>query len=285
MRALLAVRPEPHRVLDDDGNAEPYREQLSVDDRVALEAAMEVATEVVAVGIGGEAARDCVRSALQRGADDGIHVAFEPIEAIAGEKYAAALARLTARESPDLLMVGETSSFGGSEIAGLAAARLEWPSATRVTEIGPDHPDLDEGVGADELALQRKLAVGRQEIVVVPTPAVLGVDSGFTQPKRAPMRTVLAGRRAGMDTVSLESVVPGESRFSMSVGNATVENVTPNQRWGRGRPPREGTVEQRIYRMLGRGGDGGRSAGERIDAEPEDAAERVVEFLQERELL
>ncbi|MGQ4555465.1 electron transfer flavoprotein subunit beta/FixA family protein [Halobellus sp. GM3] len=293
MRALVTARSEPHRVLDDDGTAEPYRMQLSIDDRVALEAALDAAEEVVAVGVGGDDARACVRSALERGADRGIHVRFDPIESIAGEKFATALARVAARESPDAVFVGESSSFSGPEIAGLAAARLDWPSVTRVTELGAENLDadaadpdaIDDRTSDTDLAVQRKLAIGRQEVVVASLPVVIGVDAGFADPDRASMDTVIAGRRAEIESNDLADLVPGETRFSMSIGGATVEHVTPNERWGRGRPPRTGTVEERIYRMLGRGEGETRSAGERIDAPPEDAADRVVEFLRANELL
>ncbi|WP_255191991.1 hypothetical protein [Natronobeatus ordinarius] len=43
-------------------------------------------------------------------------------------------------------------------------------------------------------------------------------------------------------------------------------------------------VEERIYRMLGRGGGDDRG-GEVIDAPPEEAAERVVVELEEADLL
>lgn len=285
MRALVATRPEPHRVVDDDGNAEPYRWQLSIDDRVGLEAALEVADEVTAVGVGGDPARQCVRSALERGADRGVHVSFDPIDEIVGDKYATVLARVAAREDPDAVVVGESSSFSGSEVAGLVAARLDWPSATRVTELEPENLDASVDTGTGELVVQRKLAVGRQEAVVVSPPVVLGVDSGFTDPDRAPLDTVIAGQRADIETTPLADVAPSESRFSMSVGAATVEDVTPNERWGRGRPPRTGSVEERIYRMLGRGGTNDTGAGERIDAPPDEAADRVVAFLDDHDLL
>jgi electron transfer flavoprotein alpha/beta subunit len=285
MRAVVGVRPAPHRVVDDDGRARPYRFHLGLADRVAVEAALRVADEVVAVGIGGDAARSSVRSALEAGVDAGRLVAFDPVDEVLGEKYATVLARTAARTDADLLVVGESSSFMGPEIAGLAAATLGWPSASRVTAVGVDDLAVDASVDDGELAVQRKLATGRQEALAIEPPAVLGVDSGFANPRRASMDTVIAGRRAEIDELPLEDVVPGESRFSMSVGRATVEAVVPNERWGRGRPPREGTVEERIYRMLGRGSGEGRSSGEVIDAPPEEAAERVVSFLRERELL
>lgn len=287
MKAVVTVRPQPHRVVDADGTAEPHRFQLGIDDRVALEAALEFADRIVAVGIGGTEARECVRSALERGADRGVHVSFDPIESIAGEKYAAVLSRIARRESPDVVFIGHSSSFSGPEIAGLTAANLDWASATQVTELGSEHLDVDVDIdtGDGEVALQRKLAIGRQEAVVVSLPAVLGIDTGFTEPDRASLPTAIAGRRADVETVDLADVAPGASRFSMSVGNATVERTTPNERWGRGRPPRSGTVEERIYRMLGRDTGGSEGAGELIEAPPEDAADQVVTFLRKNELL
>jgi electron transfer flavoprotein beta subunit len=285
MKAIVATRPEPHRVVDDDGNAEPYRPQLSIDDRVALAAARDVAEEVTAVGIGGDPAKRCVRAALERGADEALHVAYDPIEEAAGDKYATVLARVAARESPDVVVVGQSSSFAGSEIATFVGEQLDWPTATRVTGLGTPNIDAEVTVDQGELAVQRKLAIGRQEAVVVESPTVLGIDAGYTDPGRAPLSTIVAGQQAEIETVPLEDVAPGESRFSMSVGAATMEDVTPNERWGRGRPPRTGTVEQRIYRMLGRGTDEGTSAGERIDAPPEEAAEQVVDYLQRNGLL
>ncbi|WP_144926800.1 electron transfer flavoprotein subunit beta/FixA family protein [Halorubrum salsamenti] len=285
MRAMVTARPEPHRIVDNDGNAEPYHFQFSIDDRVALEAALEIADEVIAVGIGGDPARSSVRSALERGADRGIHVEYDPIDNVAAEKYATVLGRVVARDPPDAVVVGHASSFVGAEIATFTADRLNWPCATRTTELGQQALGTNVDVGADEIAIQRKLAIGHQEAIVVELPAVIGVDSGFTDPDRAPLDTVVAGQRADIETIPLADVMPRESRFSMSVGPVTIEDVTPNERWGRGRPPRTGTVEERIYRMLGRGSDEGSSAGEQIDTSPEEAAERVVTYLEEHQLL
>lgn len=308
MRAVVGVRPAPHRVVDDDGRARPYRFHLGLEDRVAVEAALRTADEVVAVGVGGDAARSSVRSALETGVDEGVLVAFDPVDEVLGEKHATVLARAAAREDANLLVLGESSPFMGGEVVGLAAETLGWPSASRVTAVGVetldvdlDHdananasgdPESDADADADAasipeggLALQRKLAIGRQEALAVDPPAVLGIDGGFDNPRRAPLDVVIAGRRATIDEVPLEDVAPGESRFSMSVGRATVEDVVPNERWGRGRPPREGTVEERIYRMLGRGSGGTGGGGDLVDAPPEEAAERVVSFLRERGLV
>lgn len=290
MKAVVGVRPAPHRILDEDGTAQPYRWHLSLIDRVAIEAALQTADTVVAVGIGGESAQESVRSALTMGVDQGVQVAFKPIEGIIAEKYATVLARVAARRNANALYIGESAPLMGVEVAGIAGETLNWPSLSRVTAIGADvesdeSVDIEASLGTDETAVQRKLAIGRQEILGITLPAVIGVDSGYANPRRAALETVVTGRQQSIEELELEDVAPNESRFSMSVGNATIEDVTPNQRWGYGRPPRGGTVEERIYRMLGRGTGDERSAGEQIDAPPEEAAERVVDYLKQNELL
>jgi electron transfer flavoprotein alpha/beta subunit len=285
MKAVVGVRPAPHRLLDEGGTAQPYRWHLSLVDRVAVEAALRTADTVLAVGVGGDTARQSVRSVLTMGADEAIQVAFDPIEEIVAEKYASVVARMAAREDADALYVGESAPLMGVEVAGLAGETLGWPALSRVTAIGSavedDHTDLD----AEETSIQRKLAIGRQERLAVEFPAVIGVDAGYANPRRAGLETAIAGQRASIEQLPLEEVVPDQTRFSMSVGNATIEDVTPNQRWGSGRPPTGGTVEDRIYQLLGRGAGDERAAGERIDAPPEEAAKRVVSFLKQNELL
>lgn len=285
MKAVVGVRPSPHRLIDDDGTARPYHWTVSAADRVAVEAALETAETVVAVGIGGDPAKESVRTALTRGVDRGVHVAFEPIEEIIGEKYATVLARIAAREDADALYVGESSPLMNAEVTGLAAEALGWPSTTRITALGADEVAVDDKFSADELAVQRKLDIGRQEVLGVSLPAVLGIDSGFANPQRGSLEAAVDGRRTRIRTLPLADVTPDETRFSMSVGNATVERVVPNDRWGRGEPPRDGTVEARIHRMLGRGSGDGHASGDLIDAPPDEAAERVVEYLRTNDLL
>jgi electron transfer flavoprotein beta subunit len=285
MKAVVTARPAPHRVDATEDGIDPYRWNLGLLDRVALEAALRTAEEVVAVGIGSDRARDAVRSALRRGADDAVLVEYDPIDETVGEKYAKVLARAAGRERPDVLFVGESSPVAGVEVGGMAADHLGWPAVSRSTAIGADEVETDVDVGADELAIQRKLATGRQELVAVEPPVVVGIDGGFANPSRAPLDVVISGGQTEIRTVDLETIAPSESRFSMSVGNAQIESITANERWGRGRPPRSGGVEERIRRMLGRdaGGDEGGTVLE--DLPPEEAADRVVAYLRANELL
>lgn len=292
MRAAVGVRSAPHRVDSGDDGIEPHRWQLQLPDRVAVEAALRNADEVVAIGLGGDRARRAVRAALRMGADEGLQVAYEPIEEPLSEKYATVLARAAGRERADALFIGSSAPTMGPEVVGLAGERLDWPALSRVTAIGADSVAADVGsdggdrTEAGRLAFQRKLGIGTQEVVTSELPVVVGVDGSFANPRRGSLDAVIDGQRTELRRVELESVAPGESRFSMSVGNAPIESVTADNRWGRGRPARTGGVEERIRQMLGRdAGDGG-SDGEQIrDATPEETADRVVEYLRANDLL
>jgi electron transfer flavoprotein alpha/beta subunit len=285
MKAVVTARPAPHRVDAAEDGIDPYRWNLGLLDRVALEAAFQTAEEVVAVGIGSDRARDALRSALRRGADDAVLVEYDPIDEAIGEKYAKVLARAAGRERPDALFLGESSPVAGVEIGGMAADHLGWPAVSRSTAIGADEVEAAVDVGADELAIQRKLATGRQEVVAVEPPTVVGVDGGFANPRRAPLDIVISGGQSEIRTVDLGTIAPSESRFSMSVGNAQIESITANEQWGRGRPPRSGGVEERIRRMLGRDAGGDEAGTVLEDLPPEEAADRVVAYLRANELL
>lgn len=284
MKAVVAVRPAPHRVDAGEDGIEPYRWQMQLPDRVAVEAALRNAEEVVAVGIGDERANKAISAALRMGVDEGVHVSYDPIEDPLSEKYAKVLARVTGREGADALCLGMTAPTMGPEVVGFAGETLGWPSLSRVTAIGSD--DIDAEVETEKMAIQRKRATATQEIVASELPLVVGIDGSFANPRRGSLGTVIEGQRASIRSVDLESVAPGESRFSMSIGEVTVESITANERWGGGQPARTGGVEERISQMLGREAADGQDAGEQIrDAPPEEAAERVVEYLQSNDLL
>lgn len=286
MKAVVTARPSPHRVDATQNGIDTYRWNLGLLDKVAVEAALRTADEVVAIGIGGERAHSAVRSVLRMGVDDGVQVQYDPIDETVADKYAKVLARAAGRERPDALFVGEAAPVMGVEVAGLAADYLDWPSVSRTTAIGAEEVEADVDVGDDELAVQRKLATGKQEVVAAKRPVVVGIDGGFANPRRAPLDAVIAGGNTEIRTVDLESLAPSESRFSMSVGTAQIESIAANEQWGRGRPPTSGGVEQRIRTMLGRGGGNGGDGGTVIeDATPDEAADRVVEYLEANDLL
>lgn len=288
MTAVVTVRARPHRVgPDPESEGVATRRWLpNPPDMVALEAARRHAETVVAVGVGGDRVAEALEAAARAGADDRVHVAYDPVDEPLDETYAAAFARAVERVGADLAFVGERGPTTGVAVAPSAAERLGWRAATGVTAIGPDDVAGDHESPADGLVVQRRLEPGRQEVLAVDRPAVLGVDAGFANPTRGTLDSVVAAQRSEPTTVALDHVAPSLSRFAMSVGGVTRQSVTADDRIGRGAPPRQGTVEERVLRVMGSDADAGSGGdGELVDAPPEEAADRVVEYLASRDLL
>jgi electron transfer flavoprotein beta subunit len=284
MKALVGVRPTPHRVESDNGGLATHRWGLAPSDRVAVEAALQTASTVVLVGVGGDRAAAAVRAGLRMGADEGRHVRYDPIEPAASPKYARALAAMAAREDASVVCTGMAVGEMGGELPALVGERTGWPSVSRVTALGADGVDVP--VDGDGLPVQRVAGVGEQAVLAVDPPVVLGIDSGFANPRRGALATAMAAGTAEVPTLDLEALLPDESRFSMHLGPAVVSSVAANDRWGRGDPPVDGRVDERIAEMFGRSGAGtGGAEGERVTAPPEDAAAAVVEYLADNDLL
>jgi electron transfer flavoprotein alpha/beta subunit len=230
------------------------------------------------VGIGGSRAETAIATALRRGVDEGVHIEFDPIDRISGEKYAAVLARTIEREGAKIAILGDSSSLWGTELIGQVGESIGWPALTHVTQIGDEQVARDITSTDERLAIQRKVDTGKQEVLTVDTPAVVGVDSGYANPERASIETVIDSQSRAIRKIPLDRVTPSETRFSMSVGNLQLKGVTPNDQWGSGSPPQAGTVQDRILTMLGRRGSES-SSGELLDKPPEEAAEEVVDYL------
>ncbi|MFB6183362.1 MAG: electron transfer flavoprotein alpha/beta- subunit [Haloarculaceae archaeon] len=286
MKAVVPVRASPHRVgpnPEAEGVA-THRWLANPADLVALEAAERTAETVVAVAVGDDRAKTAVEAAARAGADETLHVSYDPIADPLDETYAAVVARAVERVGGDVAFVGEAGPTTGVAVAPMTADALGWRCATGVTAVGED-VEGDHDAPEDGLVLQRRLEPGRQEVLTADCPAVVGVDSGFANPTRGTLEDVIAAQQSEPTTVDLERVAPDQSRFGMSVGGVTRREVTANQRVGRGAPPKRGSVEERILRVMGGddGGDGG--DGELVEASPEVAAERVVSLLADRDLL
>lgn len=282
--AVVGVRPSPHRVQSTDGEFEAVRPGPNTADLVALEAARAVADDVVAVGVGGDDARHALRGALRYSADRAVQVRYDPIEPPVAERFADALATMAAREAADVVLLGNRSPLMGPETSRLVGTALEAPAVTGVTAVGADE------VGGDSpesgLLLRRRLAPGTQEELVVERPVVLGIDAGYANPQRAPLDAAIDVQQAGIESVPLDHVLPGESRFSMSIGNSVVSDVRADDRWGQGDPPRSGTTEERIAEMLGRtDGTGATGGGELVDRPTDEAVDAIVAYLERHELV
>jgi len=145
-------------------NLNPY-------DTHAIEAAMQLreggeveVDEIVAVTMGPESAVRALHKAVSLGADRSIHLSDD---ALAGSDVAAtgyALSKALAKESPDLVLLGQQSDDGECyTIGAVVADHLQMPSLTQVIKM-----DVDSGA----LRCERQAEYG-YDTVQVEMPAVI----------------------------------------------------------------------------------------------------------------
>jgi len=196
------------RVPDTDGVIRVAPDGLDVDtshlsylinpfDAIAVEEALRLRerrddVEVVAVGIGGEAYEDELRTALAMGADRANRVdAPEPLDPW---NVAEILAELSRRLEPRLVLMGKQAVDDDSAQAGqFLAARLGWPQATFASQID----DSDDGA-----TVARETDHGIETIAVT-WPAVITVDLRLNEPRYASLPGIMAARSKAIQEIPL----------------------------------------------------------------------------------
>jgi electron transfer flavoprotein beta subunit len=159
-------------------------------DAIALEEALRVrerskqGVQVVAVGIGGVAYENQLRTALAMGADRALLVQCDrPPDPW---NVARLLAALVGKERPDLVLMGKQAVDDDSNQAGqFLAALLDWPQATFASRI----EFLD---GSARVARETDAGL---ETVRVRLPAVLTADLRLNEPRYASLPSLMKARK------------------------------------------------------------------------------------------
>jgi len=203
MRVLVAVK----RVVDPDVRVRVKADGTGVDiqglkmslnpfDENAVEEAVRlkeagVATEVIAVSVGGEVCRDTLRTALAMGADRAILITtdLDP-QPLAVAKLLAATVR---RERVDLLFTGKQAIDGDDNQVGQAtAALLGWGQGTFASKVVP---------GDGVVTVTREVDDGL-ETVELKLPAVLTADLRLNEPRYASLPNIMRAKKKPVDTLT-----------------------------------------------------------------------------------
>jgi electron transfer flavoprotein beta subunit len=136
---------------------------------------------VAHVGLAGS--EPTIRKALAIGADDAIRVNADPQDAYS---VAFQLAGVMQGGSYDLVLCGiESSDYNGSNVGGILAEMLGYPSVSSVSGV-----KIENGV----FVITREIDGGK-EIVTVPSPLVAIVQKGIAkEPRIAAMRGIMMAR-------------------------------------------------------------------------------------------
>ncbi|MGL5538141.1 MAG: electron transfer flavoprotein subunit beta/FixA family protein, partial [Aeromonas veronii] len=147
--------------------------EIAVEEGVRLREA-GVASELVVVTFGPDAAAEQLRHGLALGADRALHYVTD--ETLTPLTVARALHKVCEQEQPDLVLLGKQSiDSDNNQVAQMLAALNDWPLATCASAL-----KVEAGV----LLVTREID-GGLETLGMPLPAVVSADLRLNEPRFA----------------------------------------------------------------------------------------------------
>ena len=177
--------------------------EMNEPDSYALEEALRLKEkhggEVVALSMGPERVKQTIKEALAKGADRGIHIAYDnfaQLDPLASAKFLAAAIQ---KEKADLILTGlQSDDQGFGQTGVLLAALLDRPHATIIMAI--------EVLDGAKLKLKRELEAGWFQWIECPLPAVLSIQSGINKVRYATLKGIMAAKKKEIAAITRESL-------------------------------------------------------------------------------
>ena len=166
-------------------------DEIAVEEAVRLKEA-GIATEVVAVSAGLNAAQETLRTAMAMGADRGILVETDAdLQPLAVAKLVKALVD---KENPSIVMAGKQAIDDDANQTGqMLAALLGWPQATFVSK-------LVTAADKSSITITREIDGGLEKLSVK-LPAVATVDLRLNEPRYATLPNIMKAKKKQLDIV------------------------------------------------------------------------------------
>ncbi|MFQ2004429.1 electron transfer flavoprotein subunit beta/FixA family protein [Aeromonas veronii] len=181
--------------------------EIAVEEGVRLREA-GIASELVVVTFGPDAAAEQLRHALALGADRARHYVTD--ETLAPLTVARALQKVCELEQPDLVLLGKQSiDSDNGQVAQMLAALTDWPLATCASAIRL------EGEG---LRVTREID-GGLETLAMPLPAVVSADLRLNEPRFASLPNIMKAKRKPLESAPFAelAVVPANQTRLLGV--------------------------------------------------------------------
>jgi electron transfer flavoprotein beta subunit len=210
MKILVCLKQVPHQDARLDVNAEGswikedgIKFEINSYDTFALEEALRIkdadsGSEVVVASIGPDRVTQALRTALGMGADRAVHVKDAAVEGSDSLGIARVLAAVAKEVGPDLVLMGLMSDDGNAAaVPPMLAELLGIPHATAVEKVDR------EGGG---YRVERELEGGALEVVDLPLPCLLAVQTGLNQVRYASLKGIMAAKKKPLDVKTAEDL-------------------------------------------------------------------------------
>ena len=225
MKILVCLKQVPHK----DARLEVAGHGTWIDDATlkfeindydnyALEAALRIKdageAEVVVATAGPDRVVQSLRTALGMGADRAIHLKDEALDRSDSLGLAKALAAIAGQESPDLILTGLMSDDANHGLTGPMLAELSGvPHATGI--VSCEHAN-------GSLTVERELEGGALEVVELPLPALVTVQTGMNEVRYASLKGIMQAKKKPLETRGVADLGLQESDVAPKV---TVEKL------------------------------------------------------------
>jgi electron transfer flavoprotein beta subunit len=192
---------------------------MSSYDEYAVEAALRLKEsfggEVIAVAAGLAQVRDVITRALAMGADRGIHLELEDVNATDTLGMASILVEALRPLGCSLVIAGQTSDdLESGQVGAQIAALLNVPVISNVVEI-----TIDQG----GMLVRRDMEDGYQTVRST-LPAVLLSSTGLDQPRLPSLKGIMAAKKKQVESVA--ATVPVERRLAWNSPQVPAKTVS-----------------------------------------------------------
>ena len=180
--------------------------EIAVEGGVRLREA-GIASELVVVTFGPDAAAEQLRHGLALGADRALHYVTD--ETLTPLTVARALHKVCEQEQPDLVLLGKQSiDSDNNQVAQMLAALNDWPLATCASALK---------VEAGELLVTREID-GGIETLGMPLPAVVSADLRLNEPRFASLPNIMKAKRKPLDSAPFSTLAVGVANQTRLLG-------------------------------------------------------------------
>jgi electron transfer flavoprotein beta subunit len=223
MKILVCLKQVPHSDarLDIAGDGKWIQEgnikfEINSYDTYALEEALRLKdsaqAEVVVVSVGPDRVTQALRTALGMGADRAVHVNDPAVEGSDALGIAKILAAVVKQESPDLVFAGFMSDDGNfAAVPPMVAQLAGLPSTTAAMSVS---------IADGSVTVERELEGGALEVVQLPMPCLVAVQSGLNQVRYASLKGIMAAKKKPVDTKTAADLGVGDA---VGAGAAKIE--------------------------------------------------------------
>jgi electron transfer flavoprotein beta subunit len=206
MKILVCLKqvPHPDARLDVRGDGtwiqdDNIKFDINDYDRYALEEALRIKdageAEVVVATIGPDRTHQALRTALGMGADRAVQIWDDGLASADSLAIAKALAAMARDEGFDLVLTGLMSDDANYSLTGpMLAELLGLPSATGIVKAERKNGSIE---------VERELEGGALEVVSVPLPCLLSVQTGMNEVRYASLKGIMQAKKKPLDQKSL----------------------------------------------------------------------------------